>query len=67
DLLSTWFDGYDYDTEDKTWDTALEILSPDKIYDIIENINSYTKTYNEIAIPIDAIKHQSLKLFARLA
>lgn len=66
-LLIVWLKGNEYDTEDKAWNAILDTLNPDKIINIIDDINSYVKKYSEIITPIDEIKYQSLKLFTRLS
>lgn len=56
----------DYNEEERAWEAILETLNPEIIWDIIDNIDGYTKKYNEIDNLIEDMKLKLLKLFVEL-
>lgn len=81
DTYQKYFDGCDvFETTDKlfeymagsseeediAWNAIINTLRTQKIFDIIDNIEKYMETYNEVHKPIEETKYQAMKLFTKL-
>lgn len=66
DLIETGIlnqNGAGFDEEEKAWGMVLDTLKPEKILDIVENIDRYMIRYHSIVKPLEQLEHTMLKIF----
>jgi hypothetical protein len=64
--INNGLQGDDWEEEDNAWNTVIDSLNSAKIFDIIDNVESYMDTYLEIMHNLDDMKNTALKLFAKI-
>lgn len=66
DLIETGIlnqNGAGYDEEEKAWGMVLDSLHPEKVFDIIADIDHYMDRYNAITKPLEQLEYTMLKIF----
>ncbi|NLB78307.1 MAG: hypothetical protein GX796_05525 [Clostridiaceae bacterium] len=58
--------GAGLDEEEKAWSMVLDSLHPEKIFDIITNIDYYMNRYNAITKPLEQLEYTMLKIFTEM-
>lgn len=69
DLIETGIlnqNGAGYDEEEKAWGMVLDSLHPEKVFDIITDIDYYMSRYNSIMQPIEKLEYTMLKIFTEI-